>query len=285
MPIDRIRGMPLDKILSSRQQPQKGEVDDPDSEYSSPNDDPEETFMESAKVIPPPSRSSGLSRRLSNSRNMIMKWIVCVSGIFILLHFVPRHINREFGSKPSKAILLWNDASLAGQDSYQCNCVITRNRNYTKLPIDAVVINADQPYSGKGLDKIAHTPNHLVVYASLNPLHLAKNPLRVNGESIFNYSMTYRLDSDLVWTQYYFSKIIEPDERVSSFAAPVIGFPSHLPSKVATNVRFYLRHKLYLAMYIQFKEDNATTMQSRYLMKMREHMELSSVESCHNTNK
>ncbi|TDG47356.1 hypothetical protein AWZ03_006215 [Drosophila navojoa] len=279
MSIDRLRGMPIGKILSSRQHPPRRRLEESDVEDSSNNTDTE-SFIE----IPPPSRSSGMSRRLTNSRNLILKWIICLSGIFVLLHFVPRHIDREYKYQPEVAILLWNDENVNGLDSNQCHCVITSNRNYTKLPIDAVVVNADRPYSMDGLDKVAHTPDYLVVYANLHPPHLDQNPINIHGESIFNYSMSYRWDSDLVWAEYYFSRLGRPSERVVNFTAPVISFMNRLPSKVSSRLRLNLRFKQYLAMYMQCKDMNASTKQGRYLMQMREHLELSYIDSCHTTN-
>lgn len=280
MPVDRIRGMPIDKIRSSRQHPQRRRLEESDVENNSHNGDTEGFIG-----IPPPTRSSGISRRLTNSRNLIMKWIICLSGIFVLLHFVPRHLNSDFKSVPRVAILLWNDENFNGQDSSQCYCVITSNRNYTKLPIDAVVVNVDRPYSMDGLDKVAHTPDYLVVYANLHPLNLDQNPINIHGESIFNYSMSYRWDSDLVWAEYYFSRIGNPAERVLNFTAPVISFMDRLPTKVSSRLRLNLSLKQFMVMYMQCKDMNASSKQGRYLMQMREHLELSYIDSCHVSNK
>ncbi|KRF84036.1 alpha-(1,3)-fucosyltransferase C [Drosophila virilis] len=286
--------MPIDKILSSRHQPQRYNAprkrvetgEERNSNFASPNDDSDYSMDSDLAILPPPRRSAASrlnSRQLSKSRNLIMKWIVCLSIIFLLLLFVPRHhVIKEVKLKRAVTILLWNEESSNERwwRYQQCHCTVTPNRNYTDRPIDAVVVNADRAYDVDGLEKIVRSPNFLVVFAAKKPLSLAKNPLSLHGESIFNYSMTYRPDSNLFWTDYYFSTLQHMDVRVHKFTTP----DKHALKELSAHLRFKLQLKQRLVVYMMYPVNNSTVQQSLYLQQLRKHIDLSVIETCHEPN-
>ncbi|KAL7732754.1 hypothetical protein ACLKA6_005897 [Drosophila palustris] len=238
-------------------------------------------------LYPRPNRSASsrsTSRNLLSSRSVIaLKWIFCLCVIVILIYLMPRD-RRTLGVKQrnESVILLWNEETpIRGWNHYECACVVTANQDYDTFPIDAVIVNADRPYSLLGLEKIRHTPNFLLVFAAKNPLTLAQNPLMELSEFYFNFSMSYRLDSDLLWSEYYFSTLQTVHRAVKEFEQPDRNFMKNVTDHLASVLRFRLQLKNLLAVYMSYEVNDYTDSQGVYLEELRKHMDLNVIQTCH----
>lgn len=232
-----------------------------------------------------PSRSATLPRnkRLTkiNLYLNILKSVVCLSVVLLLMYCVgndsPR-MGEQVGRPVGRAILLWNAEMELGTWNYlPCGCVLTTNRDYSAGTIDAIVFNADRPFTFEGLDRIKHTPNFLAVFAAKNPMNLVHNPLLEHGESVFNLTMTYRRDSDVVWWDYF---LTAPREQPGSTVLE-ISFRKQRSELEATDLHLKLRSKSPLVFYMMYEVNDYTLPESLYLQELRKHIELDAFIECH----
>ncbi|EDV96421.1 GH16239 [Drosophila grimshawi] len=173
------------------------------------------------------------------------------------------------GAKEStgKAILLWSEGAMTIPN---CGCLVTSKRNYAGATFEANVFNGDRPYSLKRLDRIRRTPNFLAVYALRHPKSLSRDPLLGHGKTIFNFTMTYRRDSDVIWTDYYFA---EEHSKEASFLEEV--------NQSVANLRSQLQSKSALVFYMIYEVNNNSLPESLYLQELRKYLELDAQISCH----
>lgn len=248
---------------------------------SNSNEDSDDFGYYDLSVLPPPHRCSAGSPFVLPYRYInktILRCVLGISVVYLLLHMIPTKTVK----KPNGyAILIWNaDVDTPSWDHLQCGCKVTSNRNYDKGTIDAVVVYGDRPYSLLGLERIQHTPDYLVVFAVSNPLSLAQNPLYAHGDSIFNFTMTYRLDSDLIWTSYYFSKRSQVDERLQEFELPEENFMDELPMQHQFQLRQRLKQKDFLVVYMLYEVNDYNLPESLYLQELRNYIELDAHMDC-----
>ncbi|KAH8302647.1 hypothetical protein KR044_009260, partial [Drosophila immigrans] len=206
---------------------------------------------------------------------------ICI--ICLVVRLMPR--NRQTTPSGHKsdglAILIWNEwEDSPSWDQYQCGCMVTGNRHYNKRNIDAVVVFADRRYSLHHLKEINLTPNYLMVLASTAPLSLAQNALYHHATAPFNFTMSYRLDSDLVWTSHYFSTYSQTDERVQQFDSPNENFIDELTVQQQYNFRLKLKKKNLLAAYMMYEVNDYSLPESLYLQELRKHIELDAFMGC-----
>lgn len=171
-------------------------------------------------------------------------FLICVTlaaGLWLIIHFLRQqpainqyeilknynqHNNqRSFNSQNHpRSILLWNaffgdhrwklpDDTLGpdyfrDQDCPIVNCVLTNNRDY--LPaidmFDAIVFHVAEHFPF--LQPIPHrrSPEQQYVFALMEPPGETKHVLG-NEEKFYNLTMTYRLDSDILWPYMHFEDI------------------------------------------------------------------------------
>ncbi|XP_034482407.1 alpha-(1,3)-fucosyltransferase C-like [Drosophila innubila] len=237
-------------------------------------------------IYPRPHRSAGPRKLLSSRGRIVLKWSFCLFVIVLLIYLMPRDRQTQYVKPMNESvILLWNEETpVRGWNHYQCPCIVTGIQNYATLPIDAVIVNADRPYSLLGLEKIRHTANFLLVFAAKNPLSLAQNPLMQYSEFYFNFTMTYRLDSDLHWSDYYFSTRLKLHQPVKEFVQPDRNFMTNMTDHLASKIRNRLKLKHLLAVYMSYEVNEYTESQGIYLEELRKHMELNMIKNCHELN-
>ena len=159
-----------------------------------------------------------------NKLRFIYSVILIVFLLYLIFYFSVRgssNSSREH-AREIKKILFWNailsDETLglgAGDIFRHCpvkDCLVTRDRNYVHpLDFDAILFySADTMASDVPLSR---SPQQLFVIVKMeNPANypLLNHPF----EQYYNISMTYRLDSDLVWT-YGVVKDAATDEIVA----------------------------------------------------------------------
>ncbi|XP_016972590.1 alpha-(1,3)-fucosyltransferase C [Drosophila rhopaloa] len=309
MPIDKLRGTPVDKILSFRrnpdpQQQQQQQTDEMEdiprflppqllTEEATAKDtsrrmpDSDSINSEDAVRLPPPRRSPVSMRNLQrelyspNQCMNVLKAIVAVVTICVLFATIPLYRRLRIEKETRlRMILLWNEQLMTGGTAHmECGCLVTTRRNHNDKPFDAVVFNADQPYSFAGLDSIKHTPDYYVVYSAKKPLSFTQNPMPGLMLPPFNLTMTYRLDSQLVWTDYYFS---HPNlaRRLNSFRNPSQNFGDDLPGSINERLESEISKKTRLAVYLWFDVDQNTLSESLYLEELRKYADLDAHDSC-----
>ncbi|XP_034109477.1 alpha-(1,3)-fucosyltransferase C [Drosophila albomicans] len=281
--------MPADKILSDKLDAQLD------------NESAKETLLQrhhSVHLLPnnEASNPSKPTSTHSRSRSMnpyhyvgghlnriIIRCILILCIISLILHLMPHHrLSTAISHKSNGlAILIWNESEDAPDwTPLQCGCLVTANRNYYKGNIDAVVVNVDRPYSLRQLKDIKHTPNYLMVLASTSPLSLAQNPLYDHANSPFNFTMSYRLDSDLVWSSHYFSKLGELNTRVQQFDVPNENFMETWTVQQQYDFRIKLKRKHLLAGYMMYAVNDYSLPESLYLQELRNHIELDAFMGC-----
>ncbi|XP_039488416.1 alpha-(1,3)-fucosyltransferase C [Drosophila santomea] len=307
MPLDKLRPMPVDKILSFRRNPdllqqqrqQTDEMedipkflptrllmDDDASRRKEDNDD-----MEDAVRLPPPRRSPvsmrNLQRELYSPRQCMnaLKVMVGVLTICLLFTTIPLYRRQTKQEKDNlKMILLWNEPSHVDTPAHlECGCLVTSSRSYNDRAFDAVVISADHPYSLDGLTGIKRTPKFYVVYAAKKPMSSPQNPLTGLTLPPFNLTMTYRLDSQLIWTDYYFSHT-NLARRLKWFRAPSKSFADDMPASTNLRLDSELRKKSRLAVYLVYEVNEETLPESLYLEELRKYADLDAHDSCLGTD-
>ncbi|XP_001354241.3 alpha-(1,3)-fucosyltransferase C [Drosophila pseudoobscura] len=301
MPIAKKGGiMPVDKILSLRRNPQQLQREMEDRPSFLPRqlraDSPKGQSQEKSyrknttggddtdaelDTLPPPRRSPVSRQNLQRYRRTpeyymgMLKMMSIVVTVCLLFAIIPFY--RKVGLNHT-VILLWNEGPTWERPGHmECGCVLTRNRNYNGEPFAAIVFNADLPYSQQGLETVEHTPDHLVVFSASAPLSLAQNPMPTLRPP-FNLTMSYRLDSDLVWSEYYFTRLRQP-ERINVFDEPIDNF-DEISSPIIVDMHEQLQRKDRLAVYMMYDVNDHTMAQSYYLMEVRKYAELEAHESC-----
>ncbi|KAH8370876.1 hypothetical protein KR093_005281, partial [Drosophila rubida] len=211
-----------------------------------------------------------------------MRCSLVISTICLILHLMPRQsLPTTFDKSHESAILIWNEwDDIPGWDHFECGCMVTTNRNYKRGNIDAVVIFVDLPYNLRPLKEINHTPNYLVVLTTVTPLSLAQNALYDHATAPFNFTMTYRLDSDIVWTYYYFSKLNEVDQRVQHFESPAENFMDLWTENQQYDLRKKLANKKLLAVYMMYEVNDYSLPESLYLQDLRHYITLDAFMGC-----
>lgn len=263
--------MSTDKILSNRLNPQlrynlgmqKAEAERKHKEFMG------------NELLPLPGgggRSSAKMRRSSIDFYLaLVKCIVCIMLVCLLLIGLQRQ-----DQIPNKlTILVWNeDRNLMLN---QCGCIITGNPNYALANFSAVVVNANLPYSLKGLEQVQRKASCLTVFASQKPLSQVKSPLHELDNPLFNYTMTYRHDSNVIWTPYYFTDI-STGRRVHQFEAKDKVEMSLLQT---INMTATLKRKIFLLMYFVYDVNAYTRAESVYLVELRKHVDIAAYYHCH----
>ncbi|KAH8370875.1 hypothetical protein KR093_005282 [Drosophila rubida] len=239
--------------------------------------------------------NSGSNRQLDdfiaylNPRNLvydhgmvILKWIFCLFVILLLIYLMPRTFqNHDEGDQINgPTVLLWNE----DWEQHQCSCMLNRDQYYSSLPIDAVIVNADQAFSLSGLEKIKHTPNFLLVFAAKNPLPLVQNPLTEYSPYYFNFTMSYRSDSDLRLTEYYFSTLYSSPQPVEKFEQPDRNFMMNMEDNLKSTLLYHLKRKRLLTAYIALNESNYTPTRSVYIEELRTQLEPKVIQKCDEHN-
>lgn len=197
----------------------------------------------------------------------LVKCFVCV----MLVLLIRMGLQRKEQFSKTVTILVWNEELTSPLN--QCGCIITGNPNYAGANFSAVVINADLPYSLKDFEHLQRKQNCLTVFASQKPLSLVQSPLE---NPLFNYTMTYRRDSNLIWTPYFFTDRYT-GQRVYHFEAE---------DKVQVllletlNLTATLRKKHFLSMYIMYEVDEYTRAESIYLEELRKHVDIAAYYAC-----
>ncbi|XP_034482354.1 alpha-(1,3)-fucosyltransferase C-like [Drosophila innubila] len=283
--------MPTDKILSNRLNLQSSNLQTKEKvEDSAYNKDCDEVGYYELSILPPPHyRSVGSPNVIPyrcigrNLNHIILRCVLSIFVVYLLLHLVQHsEVIKSVEKSNGYAILIWNeDEVLPGWDHLQCGCVVTSNRDYDKRSIDAVVVYSHIPYSLTGLEKIRHTPDYLVVFAATHPLSLAQNPLYAHGDSVFNFTMSYRLDSDLIWTNYYFSTHSQKDERVQKFDPQEELILDELPIQLQLKLRQLLAKKQFSVVYMMYDVNDYTLPESLYLEELRQYIDLDAYVSCY----
>ncbi|XP_022214254.2 alpha-(1,3)-fucosyltransferase C [Drosophila obscura] len=302
--------MPVDKILSLRRNPQQlqREMEDRPSflprqlRAESPGaktQESQQTYRKDTAAdgsdadlhrLPPPRRSQVSRQNLQRYRRTpeyymnMLKMMSIVLTVCLLFAFVPyyRKCQGGGGHKPSSnhtVILLWNEGPAWERSVHmECGCLVTSDRHFHGEPFEAIVINADRAYTQQGLDAIQHTSDHLVVFSGSAPLSLTQDPMP-HLKSPFNLTMSYRLDSDLVWSEYYFS-LHNQSSRLNVFAPPIEDISNHMSTPLILGLHEQLKRKDRLAVYLMYEVNEYTMPESYYLMEMRKHVELEAHESC-----
>ncbi|KAH8303759.1 hypothetical protein KR018_001529 [Drosophila ironensis] len=244
-----------------------------------------QTEVEMIRNTLPPPRRLNLSQRNqlqpSPIRNCFtaVKVLLAVLTVCVILATIPLYL-RQNAMTQSKVILLWNDDIMdhEGSAHSECGCVVTNNRNYSR--IDAVVFNGDTPYTINGFSEINSSPECLVVYAARKPLSKAQDPLNSSVYINFNMTMTYRRDSQLVWSDYYFS--------YKNLVRRLSGLPNasanynfeDMKGQTARQIEAALAVKERLAVYLMYDVNDDTLAESKYLEKLRRYERLDAVASC-----
>ncbi|XP_034657574.1 alpha-(1,3)-fucosyltransferase C [Drosophila subobscura] len=211
----------------------------------------------------------------------LLKMLSIVVTICLLFAIVPFYRNCQGGHKPlnHSVILLWNEGPAWERSVHmECGCVVTSDRDFHGKPFDAIVFNADQPYSPHGLESVHHTADHLVVFSGSAPLSQTQNPIPFL-KAPFNLTMSYRLDSDLVWSEYYFS-LHNSSSRLNAFEQPTESFSEGMSTPLIVGLHEHLKLKDRLAVYMMYVVNEQTMAESYYLLEMRKHVELEAHESC-----
>lgn len=206
----------------------------------------------------------------------VVKCFVCLLFVFLLRHQLRWKDSNDYYSKRT-TILVWNE-----EPSWrlsQCGCLITNIRDYANANFSAVVVDADFPYSLKGLERVQRKENCLTVFASRNPLTLAQNPLKGQVNPLFNFTMTYRRDSDVIWNAYYFIETTYRD-RIHHFEAEDDDIVP-MPRKEAIKLAKALKNKHFLLMYLMYNVHDSTRSESDYLRELRKHLDIAAYFSCH----
>lgn len=212
---------------------------------------------------------------------LVLKWIFALLVICPILFLIPRNQGESDPLPRELTILLWNDEKPASMwNLCQWRCKIIADPNVSRT-IDAVIVNADRPYTLKGIDEIEHSPNYLLVYSASKPLSQVQHPLKKDDNISFNYTMTYRRDSDLVLQQYYFSKLDSIHEPVEDFVAPEDFMPKELIQRLKR--KFALKKNL--TMYIEQENYDYTLFQRTYLHQLRKFIDVETISSLQETNK
>ncbi|XP_016993847.2 alpha-(1,3)-fucosyltransferase C [Drosophila takahashii] len=302
MPIDRLRPTPVDKILSFRRNPDPQQLErqqtdglenvprflpsqflkDEDNGKDRRMPDSDSINSEDAIRLPPPRRSPVSMRNLQrelyspNQCMNVLKVVVAVVTICVLFATIPlsRH-HKTTKEQDLKMILLWNEPLIGGPAHMECGCLVTNQRKYNDKAFDAVVVNADHPYSFKGLQDIQHKPDFYVVYA-------AKKPISQDLQSDFqwfNLTMTYRLDSHLIWTDYYFSHT-NLARRLKWFRNPSKNFADDMPESTIQRLEGEIIKKSRLAVYMLYEVNENSLPESLYLEELRKYADLDAHESC-----
>ncbi|XP_017060260.1 alpha-(1,3)-fucosyltransferase C [Drosophila ficusphila] len=305
MPIDKLRAMPVDKILSFRrnpdpQQQQRQQTDEMeeiprflpaqllnDDEKAKDADrrmlDSDSISTEDADRLPPPRRSPvsmmNLQRELYSPNQCLsaLKSIAAVITICMVFAIIPLYRRQKMEKDAGlKMILLWNDHPLAGQSAHmECGCLVTNRRNHNDKPFDAVVFNADFPYSFEGLNSTKRSPDFYLVYAAKKPL----SSLSGLRDPPFNLTMTYRTDSQLIWTDYYFS-YSNLARRLKSFRTPSKNFADDMSSAMIQSFENKMKKKTRLAVYLIYEVNQNTLAQSLYLEELRKYADFDAHGSC-----
>lgn len=197
----------------------------------------------------------------------LVKCFVCV----MLVCLIRLGLQRKDQVSKKVTILVWNEELTSPLD--QCGCIITGNRNYAGANFSAVVINADLPYSLKGLEHVQRKKNCLTVFSSQMPLSLVQSPLE---DPLFNYTMTYRRDSNMIWTPYFFTDKYT-GRRVHHFEAED---KVQVQLLETFNLTATLRKKLFFSMYIMYEVNEYTRSESIYLEELRKHVDIAAYYAC-----
>jgi len=296
--------MPVDKILSFRRNPDpqqlerqqtdgmediprflpsqllKDEENGKDGNRRMPDSD--SINSEDAIRLPPPRRSPVSMRNLQrelyspNQCMNVLKAMVAVVTVCMLFATIPlyRRQNRD-KDHDLKMILLWNEPLVGGPAHMECGCLVTNQRNYNDKAFDAVVINADHPYTLEGLNGTQHNPDYYVVYAAKQPMSQGLLP----DFMLFNLTMTYRLDSQLIWTDYYFS-YTNLARRLKWFRSPNLNFADDMPGSMIQRLEGEINIKSRLAVYLMYEVDENSLPESLYLEELRKYADLDAHESC-----
>ncbi|KAH8297711.1 hypothetical protein KR054_006508, partial [Drosophila jambulina] len=288
----KIKAMPLvAKILSLRrttttpQQQQKQIQSDTQKDEASPASS---DTSEPKEEIPP----SKLSKTKSENRRWeaftphmsTVKLLLAVLVICAMFGMIPlyRRPTKKLGEPGIKVIMLWNEEpgkNRAKESArMECGCIVTKRRKDYEMAVDAFVFNAHRPYSLKYLPNINRTDGFLTVFAARNPLSLAKEP-PASDRALFNLTMTYRLDSQLVWSEYYFSALNQA-KRLNSFSAPSEHYADNMPGYELQLLDKQTRPKDRLAMYFHYEVDEAHMPQSKYLAELRKYIDLDAYGKC-----
>ncbi|KAH8234850.1 hypothetical protein KR032_004226 [Drosophila birchii] len=249
----------------------------------------DESFQSEPKEGIPLPKNGRLIRRwkpYALYRN-IVKILLAVLVVCALYGMIPMNRRRELKKTQEtseKVIMVWNEDQrrlAKGSAHMECGCVVTSRRKDYERAVDAIVFIAERRYSMEYISKINRTHDFLSVFAARNPLSLVKDPPQpAPGErSLFNLTMTYRLDSQLVWSEYYFS-LHNQAKRVNSFRAPSAHYADDMPSYEMQLVQNNTIMKDRLTMYVIYEVDDDSTAQSRYLEKLRKHVNLEAYMSC-----
>lgn len=239
--------------------------------------------------LPPPRRSPASRyrpRKLSTDRIVtILKWSFALFVILFLLYLIRRHKAPppdDFELPRELTILLWNEEKPRNVwNQCQWRCMITTNPEYFNRTIDAVIVNADHPYTLEGITEINQSPNFLLIFAASKPLSLVQNPLLEDDEATFNYTMTYRSDSDLVLRNYYFSKLNSVHEPVQEFDPQNHQFNKHFSKAHFRFVSDKLMHKKNGAVLIAQEDNDYTLFQRTFLQQMRQYVDITTLSSSH----
>lgn len=237
--------------------------------------------------LPPPRRSQASRyrpRTLSTHRIVaVLKWSFALLVVLFVLYL----IRRDMAPPPADVelpreltILLWNDGKPRNVwNNCQWRCMITTNPKYFNRTIDAVIVNADQHYTLKGITEVNQSPNFLLIFAASKPLNKLHNPLLEYGEATFNYTMTYRSDSDLVLRNYYFSKLDSVHEPVQKFDPQDHQFNENLSKAQFQFVRDKLLLKKKGTLLITQEDNDYTLFHSRFLQQMRQYVDITTLSS------
>ncbi|XP_020801707.1 alpha-(1,3)-fucosyltransferase C-like [Drosophila serrata] len=308
--MNKIKPISVDKILSLRRLPSPQQQQTENMEYvpsflprqlsadpthlQEQRPPPKGRWMSaSAMDLPPPLRSpmsQANRQRELHSPNQYIFILKTLVGVIAVCTFLSMIVVSRLGqdgeqdTSPKVLILLWNEdlsKMPRGPTHTECGCVVTTRRKDFYQPYDAVVFNADLPYSLDDFSDINRTANFLSVFAARNPLSLAHGPgpWPADDWPFFNLTMTYRLDSQLVWSEYYFSHINRA-RRLNSFRAPSENFSDDMPANKIQVLENHIKKKDRLAMYIVYEVDAASRPESHYLAKLRKYLDLDAQENC-----
>ncbi|KAI8039007.1 alpha-(1,3)-fucosyltransferase C [Drosophila gunungcola] len=309
MPMDKLRATPVDKILSFRRNPdlqqqrrqQTDEMEDiprflpPQLLFDDADGkdthrrmaDTDSINSEDAVRLPPPRRSPVSMRNLQrqlyspNQCMNVLKAIVAVVTICVLFTTIPLYRRQRIEKENSlKMVLLWNEQLPTGGSAHmECGCLVSTRRNHDDKPFDAVVFNADYPYTFEDLNNIKRTPDYYAVFAAKKPLSLAQNPLAGSMLPLFNLTMTYRLDSQLIWTDYYFSHT-NLARRLNWFRSPSKNLVDDMPDSMFQHLDSEVLKKTRLAVYLTYEVDQNSLPGGLYLQKLQKYADIDAHDSC-----
>lgn len=239
--------------------------------------------------LPPPRRSQASRyrpRTVSTHRIVtVLKWSFALFVILFVLYLIKRDKApppEDFEQPRELTILLWNGVKPRNVWNHcQWRCLITTNQKYFNRTIDAVIVNADQPYTLQGITEVNQSPNFLLIFAASKPLSRVHNPLLGDDEATFNYTMTYRSDSDLVLRNYYFSKLDSVHEPVQEFDPQDHHFNENLSRAQFLFVRDKLLLKKKGTLLITQEDNDYTLFHSNYLQQMRQYVDITTLSSSH----